>query len=141
MIAAVIVIIIGVFKSEIKGFFYRADKEQKIKFAEYEEDLHKINFDELIENAVENKEYKIAVRYMFLKSLKLLSDRNLISLNLNKTNHDYQAEIKNYDVARQFSLAAIGFELAWYGDYPITENAYKHSSEVFNNLYELTKEV
>jgi len=140
MIAALIIVILSLFKSEIRGFFYGGNKEQKIKFAEYEEDIHKINFDELIAKAVNKKEYKIAVRYLFLKSLKLLSDKNIINLNINKTNHDYLSEIKKIKLAEQFSKAALGFELAWYGNFPIREEQFKYSEDVFNNLFDLTNQ-
>ena len=140
MIAALIVIIIGLFKSEIRGFFYGAQKEQKVQFAEQEEDIHKINIDELIAQAVEQKEYKIAVRYIFLKTLKLLSDKKIIDLQSNKTNLDYFSEIKRSEVANLFSQAALGFEVAWYGDFPVDEGRYKYSKNVFNNLYEKIRE-
>lgn len=140
MIAALIIIIIGLFKSEIRGFFYGAQKQQKIRFAEYEEDIHNINFDELIAQAVENKEYKIAIRYMFLKSLKILSDKNIINLQINKTNYDYNSEIKENQISELFSRAAFSFELAWYGNFPVKEEQYKSSANVFNNLYNLARE-
>ena len=140
MVAALIIIIIGLFKSEIRGFFYGAQKEQKIRFEEQEEDIHKINFDELIAQAVENKEYKIAVRYLFLKTLKLLSDKKIITLQSNKTNRDYFSEIEKNDIADLFSRAALSFELAWYGDFTVDENQYRNSTVLFNNLYETTQE-
>ena len=141
MVAALIIVIIGLFKSEIRGFFYGANKEQKIKFAEYEEDIHNINFDELIAKAVDSKEYKIAVRYLFLKSLKLLSDKNIITLQINKTNHDYLSEIKKSELAKQFSKAALGFEVAWYGNFHVGEEHYKYSENIFKELFDLAKEV
>lgn len=140
MVAALIIIILGLFKSEIRGFFYSVKKEQKIRFEEQEEDIHKINFDKLIARAVENKEYKIAIRYLFLKTLRLLSDQRIINLQSNKTNQDYLSEIKKNEVADLFSRVALGFELAWYGDFPVDENQYRNSRIIFNNLSETLQE-
>ena len=67
----------------------------EIKIIESEDDISQINFDELITSAMEAKQYKLAVRYMFLKSLKLLAEKGQIELRNNKTNYQYLSEIKS----------------------------------------------
>ena len=89
---------------------------------------------------MENKEYKIAIRYLFLKSLKILSDKNIIDLQINKTNHYYISEIKENTIADIFSQAAFNYELAWYGNFPVNEGQYKSSAKIFDNLYNLAEE-
>jgi hypothetical protein len=139
IIFALIIIIWGLFKGE-KGFlFFRKSINNQIKITEQKEDINQINFDELIASAVENKNYKLAVRYLFLKSLKLLSDKEIINLKKDKTNYQYLSEIKNKQLAEAFRNAAYRFEWIWYGDFPIDERLMNISKNDFNKLFALIK--
>ena len=104
---------------------------------ESEEDISQINFDELIADAAERKDYKLAVRYLFLKSLKLLFEKGLIELRNNKTNHQYFSEIKNNRISNAFQIATSRFEWIWYGDFPVDEKVMKSSQNDFNELFGL----
>jgi hypothetical protein len=104
---------------------------------EQEEDINQLNFDELISSAMDKKQFKLAIRYLFLKSLKLLSERDLIRLKDNKTNYEYLREIKNSDIAEAFRDATFRFEWIWYGDFPIDDELMKNSHSDFNNLFRL----
>jgi len=140
MIAALIIIIFGLIKSDVRGLFYGKRTKQKIKVEEFEEDIHKINFDELITKAIDKKDYKVAVRYLYLKALKILSDEKLIELQINKTNRDYLYEIKKKDLAIFFSQATRSFEFIWYGDFPVEIDLYSQTGNIFNKLYAAARE-
>ncbi|MBT8378076.1 MAG: hypothetical protein KJN64_02475 [Ignavibacteria bacterium] len=139
IIFALIIIIWGLFRGD-KGFlFFRKSINNEIEITEQKEDLNQINFDDLIDTAIENKNYKLAVRYLFLKSLKLLSDKEIIYLKKDKTNSQYLAEIKNIRLADAFKDAVYRFEWIWYGDFPIDEAVMSISKNDFNKLFKLIK--
>jgi len=137
MIAALILIIRGLIKADRRGLLFGKINSNEIKMIESEEDISKINFDELIAAAAERKDYKLAVRYLFLKSLKLLSEKEIIELRNNKTNHQYLSEIKNNRISNAFQIATSRFEWIWYGDFPVDENVMKSSQKDFNELFGL----
>jgi len=137
MIAALILIIRGLIKADRRGLLFGKINSNEIKMIESEEDISQINFDELIAAAAERKDYKLAVRYLFLKSLKLLSEKEIIELRNNKTNHQYLSEIKNNRISNAFQIATSRFEWIWYGDFPVDENVMKSSQKDFNELFGL----
>jgi hypothetical protein len=137
MIAALILIIRGLIKADRRGLLFGKINSNELKMIESEEDISQINFDELIAAAVERKDYKLAVRYLFLKSLKLLSEKEFIELRNNKTNHQYLSEIKNNSVSNAFQIATSRFEWIWYGDFPVDEKVMKSSQKDFNELFGL----
>lgn len=138
MAATIIVIIIGLIKSDIRGLFY-GKRQQRIRATEYVEDIHQLNFDELISNAIENKNYKLVIRYLYLKTLKVLSDNAIIELNINKTNHEYYSEIKNLVIANSFNQATRRFEWIWYGSFPVDKELFSDSEKDFNELLSSVK--
>lgn len=137
MIAALILIIRGLIKADRRGLLIGKINSNEIKMIESEEDISQINFDELIVAAAERKDYKLAVRYLFLKSLKLLSEKELIELRNNKTNLQYLSEIKNNRISNAFQIATSRFEWIWYGDFPVDEKVMKSSQNDFNELFGL----
>ena len=137
MIAALILIVRGLIKADRRGLLFGKINSNEIKIIESEEDISQINFDELISIAIESKQYKLAVRYLFLNSLKLLSEKGLIELRNNKTNYQYLSEIKNNQIADVFRNTTSSFEWIWYGDFPVDENVMKSSQNDFNELFGL----
>ena len=137
MIAALILIVRGLIKADRRGLLFGKINSNEIKIIESEEDISQINFDELISIAIESKQYKLAVRYLFLNSLKLLSEKGLIELKNNKTNYQYLSEIKNNQIADVFRNTTSSFEWIWYGDFPVDENIMKSSQNDFSELFGL----
>ena len=136
-ILALILIIRGLIKADRRGLLFGKVSNNQIKIMENEEDINQINFDELISAAIGNKQYKLAIRYLFLKSLKLLSERKLIEFRSNKTNRQYLLEINNSQIASAFQDTTFRFEWIWYGNFPIDEDIMKNSQNDFNKLFRL----
>ncbi len=137
MIAALILIIRGLIKADRRGLLFGKINSNEIKIIESEEDISQLNFDVLINAAVEGKDYKLAVRYLFLKSLKLLSEKEIIEIKNNKTNHQYLLEIKNSNISKAFQTTSSRFEWIWYGNFPVDEDVMKSSQKDFNELFGL----
>jgi hypothetical protein len=139
MVVAILLIIRGLIKADRRGLLFGKLKSDEINIVESEENINTINFDELIARAVDNKQYKLAIRYLFLKSLKLLSEKGLIELRNNKTNYQYINEIKHNQIAEAFRVTTNMFEWIWYGDFPVDEDIVKNSQNDFNKLFALIR--
>src|SRR5690606_34332881 len=52
------------------------------------------DIDHKLAAAIEAREYRLAVRYMYLKTLRSLNDRGLIKMHSRATNHDYLRQME-----------------------------------------------
>lgn len=88
----------------------------------------------LIEKAQADQNYRLAVRYSYLFILKVLKDKNLIDYQYQKTNQEYQFELKPEEVALQFDVITRLYEFIWYGDFKPTQLQYKQAKKEFDNI-------
>ena len=83
-----------------------------------ESEGQQVDFDQLMGNALERKDYRMAIRYLYLKALNTLSDEGVIHFKEWKTSYEYQSELP--DSAREnYSKLALLFEYSWYGDFGV----------------------
>lgn len=97
-----------------------------------EENIHEMDFDKLIADALADHAYRLAIRLTFLYSLKLLSDRQHIHWEPGKTNHDYLRELSAAELKTGFRELNFYFENAWYGNFVITGEHYQRVNNIFN---------
>ncbi len=96
----------------------------------FEEDIHRLDVEGLIAESIRNRQYRYAVRWLYIKLLKLLSEKDLIEWEINKTNTDYARELKNTDRYKAFNRLTFIFEYIWYGEFePDKEGLLKYKSE------------
>jgi hypothetical protein len=131
IIAVIVVVILLVLKNDIRAVFYGKSASVPIDFREFDEDIHRINFDEMIAAAIAAKDYRKAVRLHFLKLLKDLTDHDLIAWQIDKTNNDYSMELKNSKYSKSFSELALMYEYIWYGDFHLDENNFNNTISKF----------
>jgi hypothetical protein len=115
--------------------FTKKSKTIVVPFEESLENIHEIDFDKQIENAISSLNYRLAVRLLYLKTLKRLSDNELIIWQAEKTNQNYVIELKDHDQQKDFAALTYQFEYIWYGDFVIDKlsfEALNYSFDQFN---------
>lgn len=117
------------------SFFGKKNRKVDIREEELNENIHEINFPESILKFEKSGDFRSAVRYQFLYTLKKLSDRKLIVWNPEKTNKDYLAELKAPHLKGPFYDLAYIFDYVWYGEFGIDETSYLR----FKNQYQSFK--
>jgi Domain of unknown function (DUF4129) len=121
-----------------KRFFLKGGGNGRpLRYNEGQEDIHSIDFNRDIEEAIHQQQYRVAIRLMYLRSLKLLSDKNLIDFKPNKTNFDYTGELADTDFARGFSGITMVYEYAWYGEFPIDEEIFARLRVYFSDYFKI----
>ena len=80
------------------------------------DDIHSISFDDAINEAIANGNLRLAIRLLYLQSLKKLSDNEYIQWRINKTNSDYILEVMNKPWCHLFKTLTRQFEYSWYGE-------------------------
>lgn len=84
-----------------------------------EEHIESVDLDQFIRDALAQNNYRLAVRYMYLKILKELSFRNLISWHFDKTNRDYYKEIVDPQLKDNFKKVSYLYDHVWYGEFDL----------------------
>ena len=105
-----------------------------IPYSESLENIHEIDFEPEIEKAIRNLDYRLAVRMLYLKCLKKLSDSGLISWQIDKTNANYIAELVNSGRKDKFTFLTRQFEYIWYGEFNIDQSAFLEIHDDFKDF-------
>lgn len=118
------------------GVFQRRSKKFEKTDIEAEEEIitPESNFDALIKQALQNNNYRQAVRYQYLRTLHLLAGKSFIALAPDKTNFQYVSEINNADYRNDFAALTLNYEYVWYGEFEIENNIYQKIESGFTNL-------
>ena len=134
IITVVVLILKKAYGKNISFLLRPNNKSLQIDYEVSEENIHELNLDALISKAIDEKNYRLAVRYQYLKTLKLLSDKQIISWRPEKTNRSYLYELNDMQKRNEFEKITTLFEYAWYGDKPVNAENFEAGSHYFNNF-------
>lgn len=95
------------------------------------ENLHEMDFAELISQSKTNSDYRLALRYYYLWLLKKMAARDVIDWNWEKTNSDYYYEIKDNVLRDNFKYLSYVYDHSWYGEFPIDEKSFGKAEAAF----------
>lgn len=99
-----------------------------------EENVEDMDLESLIKKALLDKNYRLAIRYQYLKTLKHLAQKNVIKYHVKKTNLDYLNELTSEDQKKGFSYLSYLYSYIWYGEFPISETQYTNAEQSFNQF-------
>ncbi|RZL69782.1 MAG: DUF4129 domain-containing protein, partial [Pedobacter sp.] len=71
---------------------------------------------------------------LYLRSLKKLSDAEIIQWQPEKTNYNYFTEISKPEIKHEFGLLTHQFDYIWYGDFPIDVQKFESINQSFNHF-------
>ena len=131
VVLGLVYVILRLLRIDALSMFYPGRKE-KLLFGKLDEDIHTMDFDALINGALQRKEYRLAIRLLFLQALKLLADRHHIHWRPGKTNHDYLDELQAGELKTGFNELNYYFEYAWYGNFSINEELYRKVDSLYH---------
>jgi hypothetical protein len=115
-------------------FIFSGGRRKKNAGNEPGDELQNENIDERISEAVRDKNYRHAIRYMYLKTLKMLSDNNIITLHAKSTNQDYIRQMYKHNDLPQFRQLTRIYEYVWYGEFDPDETQFEIISTSFNRF-------
>lgn len=121
-VALVIFIIYRLFLSQ--GIFGKRAAKSKLQVQEEDEEVLLNNdYDSLMNRAYGNGDLRLAMHFLFLKALKKLSEKELITYAVDKTNTAYTRELP---VAKRndFASLALYYEYVWYGNIGIESTTF-----------------
>lgn len=123
-----------------EGVFKRVTKKDKDATPEVKEEIinGETDFDLLVQQAIRTGNYRLGVRYLYLKTLHQLAGKRFIELAADKTNYQYVREIGTHHaqsgLQNDFAALTLNYEYVWYGEFAIEEAIYKRIETGFKNF-------
>lgn len=106
-----------------------------IVYKETVENIHKLNFNQLLKEAIAQKNHRKAIRLYYLKTLKVLTDKKVIDWKPHKTNEDYRRELARSNYAGKFKEISLLFDYVWYGEFGIDEQSFHKAEQDFEHFF------
>jgi len=118
-----------------KFYLFYSPKKTQEKLETESLDLPSENFDEKISQAMGAQDYRLAVRWMYLKSLQLLNGKGLIRYHADTTNHEYLIQFGEHEQKNNFRFLTHAYDYAWYGRFMISAAQAEMLQQQFNQFY------
>jgi hypothetical protein len=131
---ALVVILMAVLKLSPRGLFSRSGASDIAEPEKHVEDIHSMKFETELEKAIRLKNYRLALRIMYLESLKKLTDKGIIHWRPEKTNWEYVREINDSNLRAPFTEITNAYDYAWYGEFAIYEPTFRMMQEKMNSF-------
>ncbi|WP_037314852.1 DUF4129 domain-containing protein [Salegentibacter sp. Hel_I_6] len=106
----------------------------KVNFQKEEDLVKSADISSLIQKAIQQENYRLAVRYLYLKSLRLLDQKEHISYRFQKTNEDYINEIRETELKSQFTKITRLYDFIWYGDFDLSKSRFEKVNQEFSQM-------
>ncbi|WP_460958000.1 DUF4129 domain-containing protein [Spirosoma litoris] len=136
ILAGVVALVIYLLmKAEVmKILFPKSAQSSGLDYENLAENIHEINFDAAVEEAVNGRNFRLATRLLYLQTLKRLTDAGRITYKPDKTNRQYVYELTNSPLQADFETLTRQFEFVWYGDFPIDESRFGQLRQQFRQF-------
>ncbi len=106
---------------------------------EAEENLRQAQLQPALDAALQSQNYPLALRIMYLMVLAHLDAEGRIQWKKDKTNRDYQKELKAHTLLPVFQSLTEAFEQTWYGKTPINAQQFEPLQGLFALLTQSNK--
>jgi len=108
--------------------------QHRAPFDAEEVHLERVDVEQRIAAAEARDDFREAVRWHYLCGLQRLAAADLITWQMDKTNHQYLQEVPAGSLRRRFSDLTLQFEYVWYGDQSIDAARYQHIRRSFEHF-------
>jgi hypothetical protein len=140
LLGAAILIFLGalfyfLFSNKV-GFFAPANKniDEQQEETDLGENIFILPYQDLLNKAIKDKNYRLATRILYLQTLKLLSESNIIKFKPDSTNIHYLMQLNNTSYYNDFFKVTRHYEYVWYGKFDVTPEMYEKISQDFSTM-------
>ena len=135
ILAGFIALVIWLFIKLNPGRSFLEEQEAPHVFLNDEENIVRSeNIGELIDNAINDGDYRLAVRYYYLQLLRELHQKKLINYEFQKTNSEYLNEIKANNLRLDLKKVMRIYDFIWYGSFSLSEPDFQLAQRNFQDL-------
>lgn len=91
--------------------------------------------DKKIRQAIVDKEYRPATRFLYLKSLQSLDKKGWIRYHAEGTNNEYLNQVRQHGASNEFGFLTYIYDYVWYGEFTLTETQFSQVHQHFTNFH------
>jgi hypothetical protein len=95
------------------------------------ENLFDIDYESALKSAMAAGNYRLAIRLLYLQTLRDLALRNIIQYRQERTNSDYLMQLFHTSYYKDFFRLTRNFEYAWYGQFEVSPSAFERIRNEF----------
>lgn len=123
-----------------QGSIFTRNRKLRREILEDESVLQEdVAMEHLIDKAIGERNYRLATRYLYLQTLAMLGEQDMISLAPQKTNYQYIRELKGKQQQQSFSTLTLQYEYAWYGNFVLSASQFEIIHRNFQSFMQTLK--
>lgn len=119
------------------GAILEEPRQNNVFFSEEEEIVQSRDISSLVASALEEGNFRLAIRYQYLMMLRELDQKGFIAYESAKTNADYLREIRQKSFQDQFKHLTWIYDFTWYGSFAAGREDYRKAEREFSKMQEL----
>lgn len=136
LVALVVFVILKTTGTGLNSVFSgKRKKAENIDATMEDVDIHALDYEQMIADAVRRGDYRLCVRLWFLRTLKTLSDKELLEYKIDKTNSDYYYDLSGSTLQKEFGDVSLIYDYIWYGEVSVDESGYRQAEERFRTMH------
>ncbi len=132
-----VLLLLSLFGVDVQSLYIRNKRYPVQHDLIINENVFNQDLDQMVMEEIQAKNYNLAVRYLYLKLLKILTDHHLITWQRDKTNHDYLFELASTSYINEFKMITLEYEYLWYGKFQCNHSDFTGIYDQFKKLYKI----
>ncbi|WP_435414970.1 hypothetical protein [Polaribacter aestuariivivens] len=132
----IIFIILKIALGSEMGFwnFTKGTKKTTKKLIYEDDNIHEVDLETLLQQAISEGNYRLAIRYYYLSILKELSVHKIIAYHKEKTNTEYTFEIENENLRNDFKYLSYVYTYVWYGEFDVDKANFENVQKKYQSF-------
>ncbi len=114
--------------------FSKKDKKRNVNEDELSDDYEPEDWDAAIQSAIDNKNWRLAVRHSYRYTIKLMGEHAVLQIAPAKTNYQYVNEILGSQWHQSFLRMTRHYEFAWYGGFELQQQQFDQYYHLFTDI-------
>lgn len=138
IVFVIYLIVKAIMNGEGQWIFGKSSDKKVIHYDDIEKNIHLVDFEKLIKETLQSGEKRLSIRYYYLWLLKKMTEKNMITWDIEKTNSDYLYEIQDPAFKSNFEYASYLYNYIWYGEFELDEQTFEKAKTVFEKMIKST---
>lgn len=124
-------------QTKLYKFFYSSKEIELPAFHLSSNYNELVDYDKEITANINQHQFRLAIRLLYLKVIQKLSNNNYIQYSKNKTNVDYLRDLSNTNLKSEFKHVTLIYNHVWYGEIEIEKDQFLRFEQSFQSIYNL----
>ncbi|MDO6431217.1 DUF4129 domain-containing protein [Flavitalea sp. BT771] len=100
-----------------------------------EAELPEEDLDQLLKKAMDQRDHRLATRYLYLKTLRMLEARELIRWHIRSTDEEYARQMDIRPQGESFRRVMGAYERVWYGKFSLSDQQFARLLQYFQDFH------